>query len=190
MLGYYNHPYMHDAIWISISLLCLSMSTGYFVISAAPGLEEYLGNPEEKVILYQEGTPGWIYCTQIYLNNLKISLIAFIGGLVLGIGPVLMIFLNGVFLGISFRYLAEQGATFLLSILPHLGIELAGFVIACALGMMAGQKCWDYILKRSDKEISLKHLAYTFLIWCNTLLIIGAIIEGYVSAFLSQVLMQ
>jgi stage II sporulation protein M len=190
MLGYYNHPYMHDAVWISISLLCLSISIGYFVISAAPALESYIGSPEEKALLYEEGTPAWIYCLDIYLNNLKISLIAFLGGLLLGIGPVLIILMNGTFLGISFRYLAEQGAAFLLSILPHLGIELAGFIIASALGMMAGQKSWDFILKRPDKNITLKSLVITFLIYSNSLLILGAIIETYVSAFFSRVIVQ
>jgi stage II sporulation protein M len=160
---------------------------GFFIISAVPALQEQL-NPEERTLSHDPGTPDWLYAFEIYLNNLKICLVAFFGGYLLGFGPCAVVLLNGAFLGISLRYLGQHGIGYVISLLPHLCIEMAAFLIAIALGLMAGQRTWDIVLRKKDKNIRFRQLFETFSIWVNSFLITGALVEVYLSAYMTSIL--
>ena len=172
---------------MSIILFCISLSGGFFIISAVPSLQDQI-SPETRTLTHDPGTPDWLYAIQIYLNNLKICIFAFFGGFLLGFGPCAVVLMNGAFLGISLRYLGQHGIGYVLSLLPHLCIEIAGFLLAIALGFMVSQKSWDYILHKKDKKISFRELCLTFGIWVNTFLVIGSLIEVYLSPYLTSIL--
>jgi len=96
----------------------------------------------------ENGDPTGVYASMnqtfmffyITLNNIKVSFIAFIFGLVFSIGSGMVLFYNGVMLG-TFQYFFHQKGlliTSFLSIWIHGTIEISVIVIAGAAGIALG----------------------------------------------------
>jgi stage II sporulation protein M len=82
---------------------------------------------------------------EIFIQNLTASLIAWLGGLILGIAPFLMVALNGLILGYVVCFVAMsservwEGIVFLLlGLLPHGILEIPAFLTAAVLGLSLG----------------------------------------------------
>lgn len=129
----------------------------------------------------------------IFEQNLIVSIIAWIGGLVLALPPILIVLSNGFILGYVIAFIASAfsspGHTFVFlsaGLLPHAIFELPAFLIAAALGMSIGLD-WLKLGSRGQRlkvlGQSFKRSAKYFLI-VLILLLIAAFIEVYVSGHL------
>lgn len=77
---------------------------------------------------------------QIGANNIYVSLLMFVSGIFLGIGPVFMLLKNGIMLG-SFQYYFFSkglGAASVLVIWIHGTLEIASIIMAGAAGLVLG----------------------------------------------------
>ena len=77
---------------------------------------------------------------QIAANNIYVSLLCFVSGIFLGIGPVFMMLRNGIMLG-SFQYYFFSkglGAASILVIWIHGTLEISAIVMAGAAGLVLG----------------------------------------------------
>src|SRR5690606_4244934 len=78
---------------------------------------------------------------QIAANNIYVSLLMFVSGIFISIGPVFMLLRNGIMLG-SFQYFFFSkglGAASLLVIWIHGTLEISAIVMAGAAGLVLGQ---------------------------------------------------
>lgn len=125
-----------------------------------------------------EGKNLYELITFIFLNNLKVSLIAMISGIFIGIFPFIALILNGYVLGFVARESAElQGILVLWRIFPHGIFELPAIFFSTGIGLKIGldllKKDWKKKLKHNFKE----GIRF-FIFFVVPLLIIAAIIEG------------
>jgi stage II sporulation protein M len=81
----------------------------------------------------------------IFLQNLQASVIAWIGGLAVGLIPAFIVLANGVILGYVITFVAlnvnklSSAALYLAGgLLPHAIFELPAFLMAAVLGLMLG----------------------------------------------------
>ncbi|QXM06273.1 stage II sporulation protein M [Crassaminicella indica] len=118
----------------------------------------------------------------IMINNITVSLKAFVYGLFLGIGTIYILFINGCILGslTGLVYLNGDLLKYTSLILPHGIIELTAIFIAGGAGLLLGKgllipgkyKRLDYLIKSGKEGVRL-------LLGCIIFLIIAAIIEGF-----------
>lgn len=124
----------------------------------------------------------------IFLNNSVKIFFTIVLGIFLAIVPVLMVFLNGYFIGgVIYLVLARSGwATILAGLLPHGIIEIPVFILAAGMGLMIGtraaQKLFNTIErdKYSIKE-DLKNGIRIFAVVFLPLLLAAALIESYIT---------
>jgi uncharacterized membrane protein SpoIIM required for sporulation len=120
----------------------------------------------------------------IMTNNISVSLAAFAGGIVAGIGTVYLMFFNGLLIGTV--AIACQRAGMSLSlwsfVAPHGVLELPAIFIAGGAGLLlANGLLTPGFLPRRDSLTLAASRAVRLLLGVIPLLIVAGIIEGFVS---------
>ena len=122
--------------------------------------------------------------SSLFVNNIRVALMAFALGIFAGIGTALILLFNGVSLGAVFGLADHHGVLDLLLtfVAPHGVIELtciciaggAGFVIASAL-LMPGRRSVRDALVENGRE------AVLLMLGTAPLLVLAGLIEGFIS---------
>lgn len=129
----------------------------------------------------------------IFFNNIKIAIYMIIIGVIFGIYPIVILFFNGLFIGIFIKMFIEDGQSIIvliLGLLPHGIFELTAIILAAAYGMklgfslfkvianrFKGKKIYDYKLK----FLNVINETFIFMFGITIILIIAAIVESTVS---------
>lgn len=95
---------------------------------------------DEEFESYYSSAPAGQFATQVLVNNIQVSFLAFAAGVVFGIGSVALLVYNGVNVGVALALFIDAGrqATFWGLILPHGFLELTAVILAGAAGMTLG----------------------------------------------------
>lgn len=125
-----------------------------------------------------------VMASGIIANNVQVTFFAFAGGIAAGVGTVLILVLNGLFLGAAAGLFEHHGLSLYLwtFVLPHGVVELTAITIAGGAGLWLGSALLlpgrltrrDALERRGREAVSL--LAGT-----TMLLVVAGIIEGFVS---------
>lgn len=120
-----------------------------FVVDALQGLYELA----EQVVLGNKNL-----FSVILINNITAVFTIIIGGLVLGISPVLSSIINGYLIGVIGGELINQGQwqVFVVGLIPHGLIEIPALVLSLALGLRLGIIVWKILLKRDSANLSMR----------------------------------
>jgi uncharacterized membrane protein SpoIIM required for sporulation len=131
------------------------------------------------------GSTQWNYplmSSYIMVNNISVSLKAFVMGITLGLGTIYLLFFNGALLGALTALIYNYGnpINYWSLILPHGIIELTAIFISGAAGLIIAKSILlpgEYsrkhaLIKASKKSISL-------IVGVIFMLIIAGIIEGF-----------
>ncbi|GMU85103.1 MAG: membrane protein [Ignavibacteriales bacterium] len=132
---------------LAVSVLIGSLSTfndNYFVRLILG--DRYVAMTMENI---QKGDPMAVYKNMneadmflgITLNNLRVSFLAFAGGLFFAFGSIYVLFVNGVMIGTFFSFLYQQNvfAEAMLIVWLHGTIEIASITVAGAAGFVIGK---------------------------------------------------
>lgn len=138
-----------------------------------------------ELMLSLEGKNLYEVMLFIFLNNVKVSFIAIISGIFIGIFPLITLIFNGYVLGFVARMSAELGGILILwRILPHGIFELPAVLLSISIGLKIGkdlfEKDWKRKLKHNFKE-GLRFFIFAII----PLLILAAIIESVLIFYLS-----
>jgi stage II sporulation protein M len=128
--------------------------------------------------------------SQIFLQNITVALMAWLGGILLGILPMLIVLVNGVILGYVITFVIRASTSvghdvlFLIAgLLPHGILELPAFLLASVLGLSLGLT-WLRADARGQRFAVLKQTFFTtvgYFFYIILALILAAIIEVFVS---------
>ena len=123
----------------------------------------------------------------ILQNNLQSSFLSMLGGIFLGIFPIISDFTNGIILGYVLSKSSEvAGIASWWRILPHGIFELPAIFISFGLGIKLG---FSFFINRKHRVAEFKRRFYNsinvFLVIIVPLLIVAAIIEGILIGLLS-----
>ena len=82
---------------------------------------------------------GSVFATQVLVNNIQVTLIAFVGGLLFGLGTVAALVFNGLLLGVigGLAFGAGNGEAFVRLISSHGPLELSCIVVGGVAGPAA-----------------------------------------------------
>jgi uncharacterized membrane protein SpoIIM required for sporulation len=120
----------------------------------------------------------------IIQNNIRVALLCFAGGALLGLPTVYVLLLNGWTLGTLAAAVHRDGfdVPFWSFIVPHGVIELSVIIFAGATGLMLGDAVLrPGLLSRADSLSRVSGRAVGLAVGAASLLVIAGIIEGYIS---------
>ena len=124
--------------------------------------------------------------SMIMQNNIRVAAVAFATGILAGIGTFLMLFYNGLMLGVVGALIAAHGGEvqmgFWSFVAPHGVIELTAIFIAGGAGLMLG---WAVLnpgeYSRRDAVKLAGREATKLMIGVAAMLVVAGVIEGFFS---------
>ena len=141
----------HRLLLISFLIFLTACVTGWVSAAHDPTFvrlimgDEYVNMTLENI---KKGNPLGVYGSgnssdmflRITLNNIRVSFLAFVAGIVASVGTILLLFSNGVMLGAfqEFFYERDLLVTSVLKIWIHGTLEIAAIVIAGSAGLTIG----------------------------------------------------
>ncbi len=163
----------------------------YFVTLANPDSTRYVLSPG-LIDRIKNGRQWWkelngfnnIGSSLIMTNNLRVSFMAFAGGMLLGLFTIYILIFNGLDLGMVFGLLQVYGYAPPLAefVIGHGVLELSEITIAGGSGLMLGYAILHPgLLSRKDALIVAAQKSIRLLLGSAPLLIVAGIIEGMIS---------
>ncbi len=124
-----------------------------------------------------------VVTTLIQSNNIRVTFFAFASGALLGVGTLLIMFQNGLLLGMVMgQCLKYSFAKVPIFVCAHGVIELTAIFIAGGAGFLIGKALLiPGDLRRIDALVANGGLAIKLILGCIPMLIIAGIIEGFLS---------
>lgn len=122
--------------------------------------------------------------SQIFTNNITVTMLAFGGGLLLGLGTVLVLLQNGVLLGAvaGLSIGAGNGRPFFALVTAHGVLELSCICVSAAAGLRIGWAIVDPgYRRRGDALRDEARAAVEMLIGTAPWLVVAGLVEGFVT---------
>jgi uncharacterized membrane protein SpoIIM required for sporulation len=189
------------AFWLSVAITIAGVMFGGFAMAFDPEAKavilpemfaNHLGDPAERVAREEravndrlEGSKG-SFSAALMRNNITVSIKALALGMTYGIGTILVLFYNGIILGlICVDYVSAGYTKFLMGwLMPHGVIEIPAILIAGQAGLILAKALvgWG---ERTTMTSRLRLIApdLVTLICGVALMLVWA---GFIEAFLSQ----
>lgn len=127
---------------------------------------------------------GPLISTQIMLNNIQVSFLAFAGGMLAGTATVYLLITNGLLLGSlsGLFYAAGPFVPFLALIVPHGALELPAIAIAAGAGLLMAEAIVNPgDRRRTDALKTAADHAVRLLLGTLPLFVLAALIEGLIT---------
>jgi len=118
-------------------------------------------------------------------NNISIAFRTFAGGILAGIGSLIILCFNGIFLGVATGHIINVGfgETFFPFVIGHSSFELTAIVLSAQAGLLLGYRL--FITKGLSRAASLKSAgksALPIIAGAALMLVLAAIIEAFWSS--------
>jgi uncharacterized membrane protein SpoIIM required for sporulation len=168
-------PAIATGVWIANSDAALDAA-------APPALREaYINNDFEA---YYSSAPAAEFATQVLVNNIYVSFLAFVIGIAWAVPTVLILAFNGANIGVAagLFHAAGEPEKFWGLILPHGLLEITAILVAGGAGMQMG---WALInpkdRSRSQSLVEEAQRAASIIIGLILVFITAGLIEGFVT---------
>lgn len=181
-------------ILLSFLVFFLPAIVSYVLVLSAPSAGDVLLPPGARERVEQVRESGsWadipaeessLAASTIMTNNIRVAILAFGGGVLLGLPTLLVLALNGLMLGAVAAAAQQGGAAVELwsFVSPHGWIELTVIFISGGAGLLMGKSILlPGLLTRRDALVAAAREAFVLLLGGAALLVLAGIIEGTVS---------
>jgi uncharacterized membrane protein SpoIIM required for sporulation len=146
------------AVWVSRRFIAVSaalmfvpaLAAGVWMANSPKALDAAIPKDQQDALVssqfedYYSSGPAANFSTDVLVNNIRVSILAFAGGIVACVPTAILLAFNGVNVGVAaglFAHVHQQGKFYGL-ILPHGLLELTAITIAGAAGLRLG---WSLI---------------------------------------------
>ena len=172
----------------SVCILAGGGLLGAVAKAHAPATSQYFDQDIAEFVRLFRALPKLELAGAIFLNNTLKALFVMVGGIALGILPVIFIFANGAAVGfVLYGSIESRGLlTALLAILPHGIFELPAVLLATSMGLLLGRSSIKKLFGGGETTISGElALALKFFVKIVVpLLFIAALVEAFVTSVL------
>lgn len=167
---------------LSFVVFALSMAVGWISKANDPSLTP--GWTFKEFMDYYSEQGELDFFMQVTVNNIWVAFLTFAMGIVFGIGTLVILITNGVYLGIALRTLHEMGRLTegSLSLWMHGTIEISAIVIAGAAGLVIGTGlALPGTLPRSTSFLYSGTRGIRVMLGVVPLFLIAGLIEGFLT---------
>ena len=124
------------------------------------------------------------FSSQIFTNNIRVSFLAFAGGIALGLGTALVLVLNGLMLGAlaGIVFVEGKGSTFVELVAPHGPLELSCIAVSAVAGLRIGLALIDPGPRaRQAALIAESRRGVEIVLGTAVWLVVAGLVEGYLT---------
>lgn len=172
----------------SVALFVAGALLGALATSFVPHIAQYFNQNVAEFVKLFRGLPKLALATAIFLNNTIKALLVVVGGLALGLFPVIFLLANGAALGFVLAASMQSRGLLnaLLAIVPHGIFELPAILLATSMGLLLGRCAIKKLFSSGETSIS-NELALALRFFARIvvpLLVIAALVESFLTSIL------
>jgi len=158
------------------------------------GFSHLAGTPSERVAREEKeaaSTQGLrqgsyhTFASMLMANNIRVTILAMVLGFLLGVPCVMLLFYNGIILGIvCFDYVADGQGLFLTAwLLPHGSVEIPAILLGGQAGMIIAHAIfgWGTNLRLAQRFRRIRSDLLTIVVGASLLLVIAGVVESFLS---------
>ena len=178
-------------IVFSCAMFFFCIALGYWTAQADPAVGDQIYAMFQEVIVTSiTSDSAAIMSFQIFINNLQICALIFLGGATLGLVTLFFFMTNGVVIGILIEVLLREmsASALLLYVLPHGIFEIPSVIVSAALGMMVARGLWDELIGKGNALDSAQYAGRLFIMYVVPFIFIAACIEGYITPLVVEMM--
>lgn len=167
-----------------VLVLGLWLSSNAEALSYAAPEAQRAAYVDDEFESYYSSEPAGQFATQVLVNNIQVSFLAFGAGVAFGLGTILILIFNGANLGVAWAVFIDAGqqAKFWGLIVPHGLLELSAVIIAGGAGMTLG---WALVApgdqSRGGAFTDAARRSVMVVLGLMLAFIVAGIIEGFVT---------
>ncbi|WP_335870879.1 stage II sporulation protein M [Bacillus sp. 2205SS5-2] len=175
-------------------LLGSALASFWFIQFLPIDINEFFSQIQEKFQKISNQNSDSAITWTIFLNNMRVSAMIMVLGLIpIIILPHFLLLVNGVIIGVVLHFVKASGVSLfpviVFGLAPHGITELTGFVYAASIGAFVGVNIWRIVFKHK-KAVSFKDSVLmsinSFLFVVFPLILVSALIEGYLTSLLLE----
>ncbi len=178
-------------IAVSALLFLFPALVGFFVTVNQADAAAYLLS-DELIRKIASGEQWWkelneanqVGAAAIMTNNLRVSILAFAGGMTFGLLTLYVTVYNGLLIGMVFGLLQYHGNAAPLAefVIAHGVLEIIEIMLSCAAGLYMGRAMLQPgLLSRGNALAAAARKSVKFLLGSLPMLVIAGLIEGFIS---------
>ncbi len=184
-------PLLFRVIMLSAGIFFFFLIAGYVCTIMDPSFgADMLALFEEMVAAQIRTDSAPLLAFQIFLNNLEICVILFLGGAAFGMLTLLILAINGITIGAILEVLRQEegNAMVLAAIIPHGIFELPAVITSAALGFMLGRAIINEWQQGGDAARAAYPLGRLFVLYVVPFITVAACIEAFITPAVIQML--
>jgi uncharacterized membrane protein SpoIIM required for sporulation len=180
---------------VALAAICLfgpALLGGYWAwrdpgaaIGVVPGQFQYVSEPRTRGEDWGVSVDDQAaFSSEIFTNNIRVAILAFAGGILLGVGALFMLLYNGLILGATFGIAvgAGNGPPLFQQVLAHGILELSCIAVAGAAGLCMGWAIIDPGARPRGQALREEaRAAAEMLLGTAAWLVIAGLVEGFVT---------
>jgi len=149
---------------------------------APPALREAYINEDFEA--YYSSAPAAEFSSKVFVNNIQVSFLAFVTGIVFAVPTIALLIFNGASVGVAAGLFhdAGQASKFWGLILPHGLLEITAIIVAGGAGLRMG---WSMIVPgdrtRTQSLINEAQRSVSIILGLIIVFILAGLIEGFVT---------
>jgi uncharacterized membrane protein SpoIIM required for sporulation len=165
---------------------------GLWGLNDAPGAIRFVPREYASVAEHEPGDEGRslpvgikaAFSSAIFTNNVRVTFVAFAGGILLGLGTAAVLLFNGALLGAvgGLAIEAGNGARLVELVSPHGVLELTCIVVAGAAGLRMG---WAVVepgrIRRAEALLTEARVAVEIVLGTAPWLVLAGLVEGFIT---------
>lgn len=161
----------------------------YLAASGDPAAQTLMKTVTEGVFSQVADDSSLMLAAKIFLNNLQACVILFLGGATFGLLTIFILLSNGLVIGIFVNEIKDVIGPLGLAagLAPHGIFELPAIFISGALGLALAMALVTELMGRGDAVAEATRMGGQFLRIVVPLLVVAAIIEGFITPALLQI---
>lgn len=168
-------PWAIVAVWIANSPAAIEAF-------APPALREaYITNDFEA---YYSSAPAAEFSSEVFINNIQVSFMAFVSGIIFAVPTIFLLAFNGANVGVAAGLFHDAGeaSKFWGLILPHGLLEITAIIVSGAAGLRMG---WALVVPgdrpRSLSLIDEAQRSVSIILGLILVFVLAGLIEGFVT---------
>ena len=167
------------------------IATGYWTAQADPAVGDQIYTMFQDVVVTGVASDSAaVMSLQIFINNVQICALIFLGGATFGLLTLLLLMTNGIVIGALIEVLLRDvsASVLIIGLLPHGMFEIPSVLVSAALGMIVARGLWEELAGKGNALDSAKYAGRLFIMYVVPFTFIAACIEGFLTPLMMEVM--
>jgi stage II sporulation protein M len=171
-------------VLFSCFMFLFFIASGYWTSQTDPAAGDLVYTMfQEMVVAGVISDSAAIMALQIFINNVQICALIFLGGATFGLLTVFLLMTNGAVIGVLIEVLLRDmhPATLTIALLPHGIFEIPAVLVSAALGLIISRGLFEEFAGRGNALIAARSAGHLFVIYVIPFIFIAACVEAFIT---------